>query len=179
MTRPWPFNFAEKNFPKDGNNETYLLRGKWVQYVRTYTGGLRESHTLMVFWISFMGHFFQVSFGQSFCFACFWVCIWFISGFSHLCAHLSSSWTQWRGLWADLASLRDLLSDFSSQKDLLDLRMRNMWFLIWADPAYSLDFPAIDILEFLSTRNEPQLLSAWRRKGIYLPLPILPRKNIR
>lgn len=42
--------------------------------------------------------------------------------------------------------------------------------LFGQDPAYSLDFPAIDkdILEFLSTRNEPQLFFLWRRKGVFL-----------
>ena len=168
MTRPWPFNFAEKNFLKDGNNETYLLRGKRVQYVWTYTGGLRESHTLMVFWITFMGHFFQVSFDQSFCFACFWVCIWFISGFSHLCAHLSSSWTPVKRPVGRL-SITLLVTSFLIflvRKISLTWEWEICCFLSGQDPAYSLDFPAIDILEFLSTENEIKLLTL--RGSIYL-----------
>ena len=117
-----------------------------------------------------MGHFFQVSFGQSFCFACFWVCIWFISGFSHLYAHLSSSWTPVKRPVGRL-SITLLVTSFLIclvRKISLTWEWEICCFLSGQDPAYSLDFPAIDILEFLSTRNEPQLLSVWRRKGIYL-----------
>ena len=132
----------------------------------------RESHTLMVVWITFMGHFFQVSFGQSFCFACFWVCIWFISGFCHLCVHLSSSWTPVKrpvGRFRITLLLTSFLI-FLVRKISLNWEWELCGLLSGQDPAYSLEFPAIDIdiLEFLSTRNEPQLLSLWRRKGIYL-----------
>ena len=57
-----------------------------------------------------MGHFFWVSFGQSSRFACFWVCIWYISGSSHM-LHASFSqdrflqrgpWVDWHHLFFDL-----------------------------------------------------------------------------
>ena len=87
-----------------------------------------------------------------------------------VCAHISHQvGFQWRRLWVD--SPLDLLSDLSSRKYLLDLRIWEICGLLFGqDPAYSLDCPAIDIdvLEFLSTRNEPRLLFLWRRKGIYL-----------
>lgn len=135
----------------------------------THTGGLRESHALVVVWIAFMGPFFQVSFGRLFCFACFGVGIWFLSGFSHLCTHLTSSWIPAKRPVGRLSSWSPLW--FSSRKCLLDLRTWEICGLLFGqDPAYSLDCPAIDIdiLEFLSPRNEPRLLFLWRRKGIYL-----------
>ena len=60
-----------------------------------HTSGLRGrvpellSHALMAVWITFMGHFFQLSFGQSFWFVWFTAHIWYISGSSHACPSLS------------------------------------------------------------------------------------------
>ena len=47
------------------------------------------SHALVAVWITFMGCFLQISFGQTFWFAWFTVPIWSISGSSHVCAGIS------------------------------------------------------------------------------------------
>ena len=66
----------------------YLLGVKRVHYLWIDTGRLRGrvpellSRAFVVVWITFMGHFFRVSFGQWF--ACFTVLTWFISGSSHV-----------------------------------------------------------------------------------------------
>ena len=60
-------------------------RKKWY----THTGRLRERYTLVVAWSTYMGHFFWVSFGQSSCFAWFWVRICLISGSSHVHTRIS------------------------------------------------------------------------------------------
>ena len=58
-----------------------LLGGKRVR-VDTQGRAQRESHALVVVWITCIGHFFRVSSGQSSCFAWLWVRIWFILGSS-------------------------------------------------------------------------------------------------
>ena len=76
----------------------------------THTGGLRESHALVVVWIAFMGPFFQVSFGRSFALPVSELAFGF-SQDSRICAHISHQvGFQRRGLWVD--SPLDLLSDF-------------------------------------------------------------------
>ena len=52
--------------------------------------------------------------------------------------------------------------ELSSQQGLLDFKNERYvvsYFLSWHSPISSLDCPAIDILEFLSTGNELQLLT--------------------
>ena len=44
----------------------------------------RESYIFMVVWITYVGHFFWNSLGQSFWFGWFWVCVGLISGSSHV-----------------------------------------------------------------------------------------------
>ena len=48
-----------------------------------------EGCTLMAVWITFMGHFFWVFFGQAFWLAWFTVHICYISGSSHMCTRIS------------------------------------------------------------------------------------------
>ena len=55
--------------------------------------GESPSCTLVEVWIIFMRYFFQVSFRQSFWFACFIVHSCYISGSSHVCTH--DSWSTW------------------------------------------------------------------------------------
>ena len=62
-----------------------LLGGRSVVHVDGCRQTHGESHSLVVFKITYMGHFFQVSFGQSFWFAWFWALIWFVSGSSRVC----------------------------------------------------------------------------------------------
>ena len=50
---------------------------------------LRENHALEVVWVTYMGHFFQVSSGQSYYFASFCACIRFNSRSSPVWAHIS------------------------------------------------------------------------------------------
>ena len=88
-----------------------------VSLFQVHMHGLRESQTLVAVQITFMGHFFWVSFGQSSCSAWFWVCIQCISGSSHVCTHIS--WPRWilakrpmgswyHLLWGGASSLSDL-----------------------------------------------------------------------
>ena len=97
----------------------------------TLAGSERESRALVVVWIAFMGHFFQVSFGQSSCFA------WSVLGISQgapTCVHLSTrtdSSKEAQG-WVGITycgeasfSLFDLQGAFlrmCSQKGLLDFK---------------------------------------------------------
>ena len=52
-----------------------------------------------------MGHFFQVSFDQSSCFPCFWVCIWYFSGSSHVCLYLLAMMNSSQETYGQLTSL--------------------------------------------------------------------------
>ena len=81
-----------------------------------------------------MGHFFQVSCGQSFWFALFIVCIWYILVSSQeVCISLSQDGFYWKGLWVDhpLASfsfgLKEGFLCTCGQGGLLTSRMRNVW----------------------------------------------------
>ena len=75
--------------------KVFIWRKKSIVRVDRHTGSLRGrvpellSCALMVAWITFMGCFFQVSFGQSFWAAWFTVCICYISGSSHVCICIS------------------------------------------------------------------------------------------
>ena len=76
-----PFGFAEKNPPKLESDETSKVfikeKKKSTVHVDRHKGELREKESLscplMAGWITFMGHFFRVSFGQSFQLAWFTV----------------------------------------------------------------------------------------------------------
>ena len=72
--------------------EVFIRKRFQSVWIDTWAGSERERgaelHTCGV-WITFMVHFFQVSFDQSFGLAWFWVCIWHISGSSHVCVHVS------------------------------------------------------------------------------------------
>ena len=108
------------------------------------------SRILVAVWITFMGHFLQISFGQSFWFAWFTVHILCISGSSHGFYR--------KGLWVEhpLTSLPfDLQGAFlcvCGHRGLLSSRMRNMCSA--QGPAFSLNCPASLVLEFQSTGNE-------------------------
>ena len=75
MTRPWPFGFAEKEFPQRRKVVKQSIypeeeKKKRVQFVQIDTRVNSEkellSQALMVVGIIVMRHFFWVSFGQSF-----------------------------------------------------------------------------------------------------------------
>ena len=94
---------------------------------------------------SLIGHFFPMSFGQSFCFAWFWVCIWYISGSSCVLAHLSARTDLAKRFMNSLASLPFWLSRSRQVgKVSLALRMTNIWSLI-----------------FYLGRTQPPLSSFW------------------
>lgn len=64
-------------------------------YIYVWIDTLSESPTLLVVWITSMGHFFWVSFAWSSWFAWFWVCIWYPSGSSTwVCASFSQDGIQ-------------------------------------------------------------------------------------
>ena len=94
VARPWQLvaSCVEMNFHREmESSETskVFIRGKRAPVNRHTGWAQRESRALVVVWITFMGHFFRVFFGQSSCFAWFWVCIWFISGSSPVCVNIS------------------------------------------------------------------------------------------
>ena len=115
-----------------------------------------------------MGHFFQLSFGQSSCFA------WSVFGISQgapMCVHLSTRWILAKRPRGRLASLTvgKRPSPFLTSKEpfcacvvrkvSLTSRMRNVWSFIsylGQGPACSL---APAVTELLSTGNEFQLLT--------------------
>lgn len=85
--------------------------------------------------------------------------------------HLLAKMIPPRGLWVGLTSFPSLISkDFSGREDFLDFQCgdtRGLLSLSVQGPAMSLDFPAINILELLSTRNELKLLTS--EVGRHLP----------
>ena len=85
------FWLCRKEFPQRWKvvKQEFIRTKKSIAHVGRPTGGLRESRTLIVAWITFLGHFFQVFFGQSLCWACFWARIWYISGFSYVRMRIS------------------------------------------------------------------------------------------
>ena len=123
---------------------------------------LRESPTLLVVWITFMGHFFWVSFDWSSWFAWFWVCVWYPSGSSTwVYTSFSQDGIQQSGLWV-VASLtvRWCPSPWTSKEPFgtcivreasLTLRMRNMWsvisYLVRAQPLLSSCFYGVSVHE--------------------------------
>ena len=89
----------------------------------TYTHGWaqRQNPTLMVVWITYMGHFFPVFSGQSSCFA--WFCVWYISESSTCaCASLNQFGFWQKDLWyqSPFCSPRTFLCMYSWEA-LLDL----------------------------------------------------------
>ena len=82
---------CRKEFPQRQKivKQVKCLLGGNIICVDRQTGRLRESHALVIAWITYMGHFFQVSFGQSFCFAWFRVHSCYISGCSPVCVRIS------------------------------------------------------------------------------------------
>ena len=121
---------------------------------------LRQCCDLVVVWITSMGHFFWISFTDHFDLpgsesifgksqklpTCVWAC-------------LSQDGFQWRGLW--VADITPLLTsnELYSQEGLLDFENERYVVsspLLGQDLASSLT-PAV--VEFLSTGNEPQLLT--------------------
>ena len=92
--RCWPVSCVEINFhieTESSKTSVYWEEKKSTVSVDRHTGGFTESCTLLVVWITFMGHFFQVSSDGLSCFAWFWVHIWYISGSSRVCVYTSSS----------------------------------------------------------------------------------------
>ena len=69
MTRALALQLCRKEFPQRQEvvkEVKYLLREKkCIAHVDRYTGRLRERAAPLVF-VTYMGHFFQVSFGPSF-----------------------------------------------------------------------------------------------------------------
>lgn len=96
VTRPWLSGFARKRICTKRwkiVKPVFVRRKKRVSMTADrHTGRLRESSTLVVVWITFMGHCFQISFGQSFRFAWFWRS-GYISGSSHVLTCIS--WPRW------------------------------------------------------------------------------------
>ena len=92
VTSPWPVSCVETNFPREKENsetnEVFLRSKKSKSTLARHSREPKENHALVVVWITYMGHFFRVSFSQSSCFAWFRVHICFISGSSHVCGHL-------------------------------------------------------------------------------------------
>ena len=68
MARPWPVSCIEMNSHIETKSGYVFIRRKRAQCMWTDTkvGSERDSLALMVVGIIFMGHFFWVSFGQSF-----------------------------------------------------------------------------------------------------------------
>ena len=135
-----------------------FIRGKRFRVDR-HRGRLRERITSSWCLNHLYGHFFPMSFGQSFCFAWFWVCIWYISGSSCVLAHLSARTDLAKRFMSSLASLPFWLPRSRQVgKVSLALRMTNMWSLIFylgrAQPLQLSCFMA-----FLSIGNELYLLS--------------------
>ena len=95
MTRPLFVCFVEMNFNKEMESrktrKVYRRREKKrVLVSKIHTGRLRksESHAFMVVSITYMGHFFWVSPGQSASSAWLLVRIWYNSASSPVCVHL-------------------------------------------------------------------------------------------
>ena len=88
-----------------------------------------------------MGHFFQVSFDQSSCVPCFWVCICYFSGSPHVCVYLLAMMNSSQETYGQLTSLtmrwcplsltskEPFLSMDIGKEFSLTLNMRNMWSL--------------------------------------------------
>ena len=145
-------------------------------WIDTWVGS--ESHAPMVVWFTYMGHFFWVSFGQSSCFAWFWVCIWYMAVLSHVC--VCFSWPIWILAKKPMGRLtlltmrwHPLPFDFwgaflhmYSWKFSLSSRMRNTWSLsfIWAGLSSSF---APAVLEYLSTGDNSSC-PAWGPSISYL-----------
>ena len=113
-------------------SKVFIRRKKSTVCVDRHTGGLRELHPCGSL-SHLYGHFFQVSFGQSFWFDRFWVRIWYISGPSHVCTCISHP--RWIPVKRPMGSLTSLPfwppRTFIDGKVSLTLRMRNMWSLIF------------------------------------------------
>ena len=112
-----------------------------------WAGGCMCALMVLIVEITYMGHFFQISSGQSFCFDWSWVCIWNISGSPQVCVRLLAKMEfQWRNLqagWHHLLWWYPLPFWPSRNcvvgKVSLTLRMRNAWSLsfIWAGFSFS------------------------------------------
>ena len=157
-------------------SEVFIRREKSTVRVDRHTGGLREreSRTLVVAWIAVMGHFFQISFDQSSCFAWFWVRVWSPSGSCSVCVRVSQPrWIlakrpmgSWRHLlWGDTASLFDLQGAFlhiCRQEGLL--RGWGLWgllSLIWAGPSLPYHPAFMEFLLLWSFCPRGRNCSAW------------------
>ena len=130
----------------------------------------RLSVAELVAWSTFMGHFFQVSFGQSFWFTWCRIRIWSISESSHVWTGICQP--RWIPLKRSMGNEHQLASlHFCPPRSLSvsiwsgkspDLTMRNMWSLLsWQSPASFLNCPAIDILEFGAIGKESPVALLW------------------
>ena len=107
-----------------------------------------ECCALMIVWISFMGHFFWASFGQSFWLSWFWIpYLLYLMILPCVHMHLSQDGFQQVNLWLIL-TLLPFQPPCSSLvgKVSLTLRLRNMWSSTFYQvrPQFSLNCPTID-----------------------------------
>ena len=75
-TRPWAVSCVEMNFHRETESSEaskVFTRRKRVCVGRRKGGLSERARPLVVVWIIYVGRFFRVSFGQSSCFAWFWV----------------------------------------------------------------------------------------------------------
>ena len=123
-----------------------------------------------------MGHFFWFSLGWSFWFAWFTVHIWYISGSSHVCTHVSLSQVGFycKGIWVEYPLTFLPLwppRSFSVIRQVSWLGMRNMW--PEQGPAFSFNCPAFLVLEFWSIQKESPIYPGggrrWGGRGHWPP----------
>ena len=150
------------------------MKKKNIVHVDTHKGGLRgrvPGHALMAVWITLIGHFFWVSFGQSLWFAWFTIHIWYISESSHVYTCIvNQSGYYYKGIWvgnipshnSPVASKEPFMC-MCCQGGLLTLGMRGMW--SGQGPASCLNCPANLILEFQSVGNESPIALPWQVGG--------------
>ena len=126
-------------------SKVFIKRKKSTVRVDRHGLTQRDSSALIVVWFIFMGYFFRVFSGQSLWFAWFWLCIWYISWSSHVCALIAQSkWIPVKRpvtlpLVMNITNLASLPfwspRNFLVKNVSLTLRMRNRWSLIWAGPS--------------------------------------------
>ena len=141
---PGPLVLQQRISTKSESSEAsnvFIKREEKSVWIDTRSDSRREplSGALLTVWTTFMGHFFWVSFGQSFWFAWFRVHIWYTSGSSQVCTHISQS--RWSLLKRhlgraslDITHLFGLQGGFlcmCGQRGLLTSRMRDVF---WAGP---------------------------------------------
>ena len=170
---PGPSTLQKRFSTKRGSSEAsevFIKRKKSTVCVDRHMGRLRGrlpdllSCTLSLNY--FYGTFLPVSFGQSF---------WFFLAHSPYLVYLRIlPCVCTHPLTVFLFDRQGTFLHMCSPGGLLTLRMRNTW--SWQGPAFSLNCPAILVLEFCSIGNEfPVALSWWW--GLRLGISLLPQKG--